>query len=60
MTKLYTVVENAGYEGEQDIKSFHVAHDAYAFIKRHYQDDEAETLHVMVALDLNGERTYEL
>jgi hypothetical protein len=58
--RVYTVVEKAGYEGEQDITSFANRREAYAFIKGHYEADEVEELHVMVRTDFeNGESEYQ-
>lgn len=65
-TDRYTVVENAGYERECDIRSFASYQDAIAFIKRNYTDEERDMaddacLHPAVRLDkANGEQTYEI
>lgn len=59
MAKEYTVVENAGYERENDRRSFATAEKAYAWLKANYESDEIESLHVEVALDIDGSRTYE-
>lgn len=60
MRKQYTVVENAGYEGENDRLSFDKFDDAIKWRDRHYEQDELESLHVQIALDLpDGSRTYE-
>ena len=56
----FTVVENAGYIGEADIRSFPTLGKAIAWRDRHYEPDELETLHVQIACDLpDGTRTYE-
>lgn len=59
MPKQYTVVENAGYEGEQDILSFPRLREALDYIKSHYDHDEVDSLHVQIAVHRDGERTYE-
>lgn len=59
-SRKYTVVENAGYESETDIRSFDHYRDACAFIDRIYETGEAESLHVSIRMDKsNGEQTYD-
>lgn len=41
----FTVVENAGYVGEQDIRSFDTFRDACAFMKLQYSANELDGLH---------------
>jgi hypothetical protein len=56
----YTVVENAGYEGEHDARTaFKTPEAAWRWAERWYAADELETLHVLVRRDTPGERTYE-
>ena len=58
--KCYTVVENAGYEGENDVRTaFSSAEAAWRWAERYYQGDEIETLHVQVARDTQDGRSYE-
>jgi hypothetical protein len=63
--RVYVVVENAGYEGEQDIVSFATSREAYAHIKEHYDADELDQfdkncLHVAVRTDFeDGESEYQ-
>jgi hypothetical protein len=47
--KTYTVVENAGYEGERVVREGikHLA-EALAWMTNKYSDDEIEALHVLV------------
>jgi hypothetical protein len=47
----YTVVENAGYEGEREIHTFANIIRADRFIARWYGEDEIETLHVLIRRD---------
>jgi hypothetical protein len=47
----YTVVENAGYEGEREIHTFSNIIRADRFIARWYGEDEIETLHVLIRRD---------
>lgn len=59
MTKeVFTVVELAGYEGENDRKSFASPEKAWNWARRTYRG-ELETLHVQVRLDRGDYRTYE-
>ena len=56
----FTIVENAGYMGEADIRSFPTLREALAWRDRHYEPDELESLHVQIACDrADGSRTYE-
>lgn len=56
----YTVVENAGYEGECEAKvGFRKSEEAWKWAERHYDADELESLHVEVRRDCGDERTYE-
>ena len=68
MTIKYTVVENAGYEGERDITSFTPTGSrrnvdalmmAERFIKRWYRAGEIETLHVAIRKDTPDGGTYD-
>jgi len=55
----FIVVENAGYEGENDRKEFATADAAWKWAKRTYKS-ELEDLHVQVAMDkADGSRTYD-
>ena len=62
----YTVVENAGYERETDIRSFETIRQAVAYVERQYTADERDTmsddcLHVAIRLDrADGTQSYEL
>jgi hypothetical protein len=44
----YTVVEFAGYEGENDVASFNSARKADEFVASNYQVDEVDEMHVCV------------
>lgn len=61
MATCYTVIENAGYEGENERRTaFSTASAAWKWAERNYDKDELETLHVAVREDCdNGESTYE-
>jgi hypothetical protein len=54
----FTVVENAGYEGENDRRGFRDANAAWRWAKRKYGIDELESLHVQVRRDCGDEQTY--
>ncbi|HKD75696.1 MAG TPA: hypothetical protein VKB76_09385 [Ktedonobacterales bacterium] len=57
----FTVVEQAGYVGEQDVRTcFSTAQAALAWRKRHYGADEIESMHVEVRKDFeDGSQTYD-
>lgn len=55
----YTVVENAGYEGERDVKTCRKYTEACFWLNEKYSDEELSTLHVAVRRDHpNGTREY--
>lgn len=59
MNRVYTVVENAGYERETDILSFPTFREASAFTRKQYDHDEIDTLHVMIRTDFeDGTQEY--
>lgn len=57
----YAVVENAGYVGETDRRSFKSYRQAVDWLNAEYDADERDELHVAIAADLpDGTRTYEV
>jgi hypothetical protein len=58
----YVVVENAGYEGENELfLKFDHYQDALEYRNTRYEDDEIEAMHVEIAAYyLNGDRTFEV
>jgi hypothetical protein len=61
LVRTFTVVENAGYERETDVRSFESYSAAIKFRDNYYVEDEVESLHVEIACDLpDGTRTYEI
>jgi hypothetical protein len=60
MTKpcFYTVVENAGYEGERDIRTFASLIAVDRWMAGWYEPDEIETLHVLIRRDCGDEREW--
>ena len=51
--RIYRIIENAGYEREQDIGgSYASIGEALATIRRMYDPDEIEDLHVQIMLQL--------
>ena len=56
---VFTVVELAGYEGENDRRSFKTEEKAWNWAKRQYLHGELESLHVQVRLDRGEYRTYD-
>jgi hypothetical protein len=56
----YAVIENAGYEGGNEVREFSKLATAIRWMERWYANGEKERLHVEIAKVLpNGERTYE-
>lgn len=57
----FTVVENAGYEGEVDARGgFADLGSAQRWMKRTYGAGEIESLHLLICRDhADGSRTYE-
>lgn len=57
----YTVVELAGYEGENERRTaFSTSEAAWKWAERTYRTGEIEDLHVQVRRDsADGQRTYE-
>lgn len=50
MKKVWAIIENAGYEREQDIGGrFKNFSEAYDYLCKHYDTDELESLHVEIA-----------
>ena len=47
----YTVVENAGYEGETDVETFSSRSQAIDYMREMYSEDEIEDLHVAIRTD---------
>lgn len=47
----YTVVENAGHEGETDIETFASRSQAFRYMLEIYSEDELEELHVAIRTD---------
>jgi hypothetical protein len=60
MTKEFIVVENAGYEGEQDIRRFKTYREACAFFDKQYDEEDRERIHPEIAVEIDGERSYEI
>ena len=59
-SRCYTVIENAGYIGECDVRTaFSTAGAAWRWAERHYGKRQLEELHVQVARDSRDGRTYE-
>jgi hypothetical protein len=58
--KTYTVVENAGYEGECDGPHFTTFAAAAQWVNRKYSGAEMVALHVAIACDSDKGRTYEV
>lgn len=56
----FTVVENAGYENETDVKGgFDCSRAAWDWARNHYDQDEMDELHVEVRCDNEDGETYE-
>lgn len=60
-TRKYIVVENAGYEGEQDVHTAKTYRAAVNWLRKTYDEEDREKLHPDVCLERpDGSRTYEL
>jgi hypothetical protein len=57
--KEYVVVYESGYVEERDVEKFSSFADAYNFISNEYSEEDIEEFHINIALDIDGERTYE-
>lgn len=58
--KIYVVVENAGYEGECTVFRSPSLDVASRWMNKSYSQDEIQDLHVDIAAEEGGERTYEI
>lgn len=57
----FVIVEHAGYEGEHDIGGkFDSYAEARDYVRKMYEPDEREQLHVEIAFDGPEGRTYEV
>jgi hypothetical protein len=57
----YTVVEQAGYVGERDLKTLDGFREANDWLALNYSPEEIEEMRIEIAVDLpDGNRTYEL
>jgi hypothetical protein len=59
-TPVYVVVENAGYEGEKDVFEAKTFDEASAWMTKTYSAESIDRLHIAVARDIAGQRSYEL
>jgi hypothetical protein len=57
---VYVVVDNAGYEGEQDLHEATSYEAALQWRRENYDGDVIAERHIEVARDIAGERSYEL
>jgi hypothetical protein len=57
--KEYVVVLMAGYEGERDLETFSNFDYACGYMREEFSEEEIEELHIAIALDIDGERTYD-
>ena len=57
---MYIVVENAGYEGERDVKNFISYRAALKWLLKNYAEDERDGLHVAIAFEDGNGRSYDL
>ena len=56
---MYVIVENAGYEHERDIAKFISYRQAVRYVRANYASDEEQELHLAIAKEVNGAKTYE-
>jgi len=59
-TPVYVVVQNAGFEGEKDVFEAKTFDEASAWMNKNYSSPEISELHVAIAKDIAGQRSYEL
>jgi hypothetical protein len=60
-SQTYIVVENAGYEGERDVKRCISYGSTCGWLKQFYSESERESLHVAICVESDsGERSYAL
>jgi hypothetical protein len=57
---VYVVVDNAGYEGEQDLFEAHTYDDALQWRRDNYDGDVIAERHIEIAKDVAGQRSYEI
>jgi|WetSurMetagenome_2_1015567.scaffolds.fasta_scaffold995770_3 hypothetical protein len=57
--KEYVVVYESGCVGEYAVEKFSTFTDAFNFMNTEFCKDEIEEFHINIALDVDGERTYE-
>lgn len=57
---MFVVVQNAGFEGEKDVFESKSYDQSVAWMNRTYSAPEISELHVAVARDVAGQRSYEL
>lgn len=59
-SKEFIVVENAGYERECDVAHCTTFRAALQRQEELYEPDEIESLHVEIAIEIDGVRSYEI
>jgi hypothetical protein len=59
MVTKYVVIEHAGSDYPVDIREFKSLGEALRFVKHTYEEDELESLDVLVLKDIDGDRTSE-
>jgi len=52
----FTIVEQAGYEGERDITSYPTLREAFAHLSERYEPGETESLRVDIRQDWTDEK----
>jgi hypothetical protein len=57
---VYVVVDNAGYEGEQDLHEARSYDEALQWRRDNYDGDVIAERHIEIAKDVAGQRSYEL
>jgi hypothetical protein len=60
MRRQYIVVENAGYQGERDVKHKASFIEASKWMRSNYDSMELLDLHVAICVEIDGRRSYEL
>jgi hypothetical protein len=56
----FLVIENSGHEGEQEVSRHKEYVDAVAYCKKTYSTSEIDSLHVVICIERDGQRSYEI
>lgn len=60
MAKIWVLVEYAGYNNERDVETFEHWQEAVLYREKHYTDEETESMHVEICVEIDGDRSYDV